>query len=98
MTTVTCSRLSVAAIGLAVLCTPHQAEAGGLLYSTGFEPPDWTAGTPIAGQNGWVNAFGNGTGYVTTTNPASGSQARRFQGLTWLPREEASTTAFIAQI
>jgi hypothetical protein len=67
-------------LGLAFLCLSQRAEAGGVLYSTGFEAPDWTAGTLVAGQNGWVNPFGNGTAIVTTTNPASGSRALQIPG------------------
>jgi hypothetical protein len=51
----------------------------GVLYETGFEAPAFTTG-PIAGQNGWVNTFGNGGGVITTTNPASGSQALQIGG------------------
>src|SRR6516165_5036352 len=72
--------LVYAMVSMAISCLWQQARAGGLSYSTGFEAPEWTARTPVAGQNGWVNVFGQSTAVITTTNPAIGTQALLIPG------------------
>ena len=57
----------------AVLITSGAVSARAeVLYQTGFEAPDYTAGA-LDGQDGWGS--GNGVSQVETTTVLSGSQA-----------------------
>jgi hypothetical protein len=66
------ARLLFAAVSLAAT-VPARA---GILYSTGFEEPEFLPGVAV-GQNEWVNVIGNKKAVISTTNPASGSQDLR---------------------
>lgn len=52
----------------------------GSLYQTGFEPPTFTAGQPVDGQESWVAIVGSAAGIITTNEPASGVQALQVDG------------------
>ena len=52
----------------------------GTLYQTGFEPPTFTAGQPVDGQESWFAVVGSAAGIVTTNEPASGVQALQVNG------------------
>jgi hypothetical protein len=65
--------VSVAPVLLAVLAWPHQA-VGDVLYQTGFEPPEFTAGLPVDGQAGWIARSSVNAGIISTVNPHDGLQ------------------------
>jgi hypothetical protein len=50
-----------------------------VLYQTGFEPPAFVVG-PLAGQGGWQDIYASSAGSVTTSLPASGTQAALIDG------------------
>jgi kumamolisin len=53
---------------------PQQAST--VLYSTGFEAKEgFTAGQPLAGQDGWMTQYTGGNGIVTGFDGMSGQQA-----------------------
>lgn len=65
---------------LIFLTSPMPAAAAVILYSTGFEPPTFTAG-PIAGQDGW-QVFGPGVSTVENTFVKTGVQSEFVDGST----------------
>jgi hypothetical protein len=64
----------------AVLAVTPAARAQVVLYTTGFEPPTFTAGNPVAGQDGWSAPIGAAAGAIATNNPRSGAQALQVSG------------------
>lgn len=74
-------RLSLMTFGVAglLLLLPRTPMAE-VIYKTGFEAPIFTAGQPVAGQDGWTSRLGSNAGTVSTNNPASGQQALEFRG------------------
>lgn len=56
--------------------------SGQIIYQTGFEVPDFTAGLPLAGQDGWVapGIFSPDAAVVTTEKPRQGKQTVRVLG------------------
>lgn len=55
------------------------ASEAAVVYATGFESPNFAAGQPIDGQDGWSSRFGSSAGAVSTNRPANGSQALEFR-------------------
>lgn len=79
------SRRTVAA--LVVLSVYHctgTAQAGTLVYGTGFESPTFAAGSELLGQDGWSTAIppflNAGAAKITDSGAASGLQAARVRG------------------
>ena len=61
------------ALPLSVTLTPA---AGQIVYSTGFESPDFVAGAPLVGQNGWTAPppLSPNAAVITTDKPRIGRQ------------------------
>jgi hypothetical protein len=72
-------RTVLAACLLALAMLASGAASAAIIYATGFEAPTFTAGQPIAGQDGWTSRFGSTAGTVATNNPASGQQVLEFR-------------------
>lgn len=70
--------------GVAALMVPFLGPAAraDLLFSTGFEAPEYTAGSPLAGTNGWTapGFLSPNAAMITTTAPASGLQSVQVNG------------------
>jgi hypothetical protein len=69
---------------LVALALTHAARAD-VLYSTGFEAPEFTAAQPLVGQNGWtlepfVSPGDTNAATISTAFPASGSQSVQVDG------------------
>ena len=73
--------LSAALVTLALLAVVGPA-AGQPIYRTGFEPPLFVAGVPLAGQDGWVAPppLSPNAAMVTTDKPRQGTQTVRVRG------------------
>ncbi len=80
----TCRVLAAALVMGWIGFIPRNACAQVTVYDTGFEAPEWAAGQPVSGQNGWE--AGNGgtigplAGVISTSNPKSGSQSLKVSG------------------
>lgn len=63
------------------------AEAGVVLYETGFEPPEFAAGQPLAGQQGWSAYDDENTQAATATaeKALSGIQSAKLDGALMAP-------------
>ncbi len=70
------SFLPLAALALAA------AASADVDFSTGFDAPDYTAGSPVVGQAGWVAGTGSALeGVVSTDRSLSGGQSLRIDSL-----------------
>lgn len=72
-------RAIVAGAIAAIATFASPALSAGVLYATGFESPPFTAGVPIAGQDGWTSRLGSAAGTISTLQPANGLQALEFR-------------------
>ena len=76
-------RLTHVLIGALALCTTS-VSAADIIYQTGFEPPELTAGLPLRGQDGWQGGwYPPSTSHPTVIseiNARSGAQSVRFFG------------------
>ena len=79
MTKSSFKKVSAAAV-VAVLGLGAASQAA-TLYTTGFEAPTFTPGA-LAGQSGFVNASGTGTGTVVLGNAQTGTQAVQINSTT----------------
>jgi hypothetical protein len=72
--------IAIVALAASMLTAP-EARAG-LLHQTGFEPPDFVADAPLAGQGGFVafDGVNEGAALVSTELPNSGAQSVRIDG------------------
>jgi hypothetical protein len=66
------------------------AQAGMVLYETGFEPPTFVAGQPLAGQDGWSAYADENVQAATATaeNALSGTQSAKVDGAVMAPYSE----------
>lgn len=69
---------ALALFAAAVVMLLSGAVRAEIVYATGFESPAFTAGQPVAGQDGWTSRFGSSAGDVSTNFPASGQQSLQF--------------------
>jgi hypothetical protein len=55
---------------------------GQIIYQTGFEAPTFVAGSPLAGQDGWIapSVFSPDAAVITTAKPRLGKQTVRVLG------------------
>lgn len=85
--------------GLASLVLGAVAAPAATLYSTGFEDPPFTHGSPLLGQDGWSTAippFLNPTAAVVTNDLAqSGSQSLKIAGADLVAAPEVDPLAVV---
>jgi hypothetical protein len=82
------SAMAIISLAASMLAAP-EARAG-LLYQAGFEPPDFVADAPLAGQGGFVafDGVNEGAAIVSTEFPRSGAQSVRIDGASMEPFAE----------